>query len=51
MRVVLKDWQLPQIGLLGSFPAGRAVTAKARTFTEFVREIMPVRGGANSKTS
>jgi DNA-binding transcriptional LysR family regulator len=51
VKVVLKDWQLPQIDLWAVFPAGRAVTAKARTFTEFVREIMPVRGGANSKTS
>jgi DNA-binding transcriptional LysR family regulator len=51
VQVVLKDWQLPQIDLWAVFPAGRAVTAKARTFTEFVREVMPVRGGANSKTS
>jgi DNA-binding transcriptional LysR family regulator len=51
VKVVLKDWQLPQIDLWAVFPAGRAVTAKARTFAEFVREIMPVRRGVNSKTS
>jgi DNA-binding transcriptional LysR family regulator len=47
VKVVLKDWQLPQIDLWAVFPAGRTATAKARSFTEFVREVMRVPNGAN----
>jgi DNA-binding transcriptional LysR family regulator len=50
VKVVLKDWQLPRIDLWAVFPAGRTATAKARTFTEFVREVMHVPGEANSET-
>jgi DNA-binding transcriptional LysR family regulator len=50
VKVVLKDWQLPRIDLWAVFPAGRTATAKARAFAEFVREVMHVRGGANSET-
>lgn len=50
VKVVLKDWQLPRIDLWAVFPAGRTATAKARTFTDFVREVMRVPDGANSET-
>jgi DNA-binding transcriptional LysR family regulator len=50
VKVVLKDWQLPRMDLWAVFPAGRTATAKARTFAEFVREVMYVPGGANSET-
>ena len=46
VRVVLQDWQLPRIGLWAVFPAGRTATAKARTFTEFVEEVMRLPNGA-----
>lgn len=49
VKVVLKDWQLPRIDLWAVFPAGRTATAKARTFTKFVREVMHVPDGANSE--
>jgi DNA-binding transcriptional LysR family regulator len=49
VKVVLKDWQLPRMDLWAVFPAGRTATAKARTFAEFVREVMYVPGGANSE--
>jgi DNA-binding transcriptional LysR family regulator len=45
VKVVLKDWQLPRMDLWAVFPAGRTATAKARTFAEFVREVMYVPGG------
>jgi DNA-binding transcriptional LysR family regulator len=50
VKVVLKDWQLPRMDLWAAFPAGRTATAKARTFAEFVREVMYAPGGANSET-
>jgi DNA-binding transcriptional LysR family regulator len=50
VKVVLKDWQLPRMDLWAVFPAGRTATAKARTFAEFVREVMYVPRGANSET-
>jgi DNA-binding transcriptional LysR family regulator len=50
VKVVLKDWQLPRMDLWAVFPTGRTATAKARTFAEFVREVMYVPGGANSET-
>ena len=50
VKVVLKDWQLPRIDLWAVFPTGRTATAKARTFAEFVREVMHVPDGANSET-
>jgi DNA-binding transcriptional LysR family regulator len=50
VKVVLKDWQLPRMDLWAVFPTGRTATAKARTFAEFVREVMNVPGGANSET-
>jgi DNA-binding transcriptional LysR family regulator len=40
INVVLQDWELPRIDLWAVFPAGRTATAKARTFTQFVQEVM-----------
>jgi DNA-binding transcriptional LysR family regulator len=40
VKVVLRDWELPRIDLWALFPAGRTATIKARTFTQFVEEIM-----------
>jgi len=52
VKVILQDWELPRIGLWAVFPAGRTVTTKARTFTQFVQEVMRVPGDrAGSRTS
>jgi DNA-binding transcriptional LysR family regulator len=52
VKVILQDWELPRIGLWAVFPAGRAATTKARTFTQFVQEVMRVPGDrAGSRTS
>ena len=51
VKVVLQDWQLPQIDLWAVYPAGRTATAKARTFTQFVQEVMGVPRGVNPETS
>ena len=52
VKVILQDWELPRIGLWAVFPAGRIATTKARTFTEFVQEVMRVPGDrAGSRTS
>jgi DNA-binding transcriptional LysR family regulator len=48
VKVALKDWALPRIDLWAVFPAGRTATAKARTFTQFVQEVMRVPSGATS---
>ena len=40
VRIVLQEWELPRIDLWAVFPAGRIATAKARTFTQFVEEVM-----------
>lgn len=40
VRRVLTDWQLPGIDLWAVYPAGRTATTKARTFIDFVEEIM-----------
>jgi DNA-binding transcriptional LysR family regulator len=45
VKVVLRDWELPKIDLWAVFPAGRTATAKARTFTQFVQEVMGAPGG------
>ena len=45
---VLQDWELPRIDLWAVFPAGRTATTKARTFTQFVQEVMRVPSGAAS---
>jgi len=37
---VLTDWQLPAIDLWAVYPAGRTATIKARTFIDFVDEIL-----------
>jgi DNA-binding transcriptional LysR family regulator len=47
VRVVLQDWQLPRIDLWAVFPAGRTATTKARTFTQFVEEVMRLTNGAS----
>lgn len=44
VKVVLEDWTLPGVDLWAVFPAGRTATAKARTFTQFVEEVMRVAG-------
>ncbi len=46
VEVVLQDWQLPRIDLWAVSPAGRTPTTKARTFTQFVEEVMPLPNGA-----
>jgi DNA-binding transcriptional LysR family regulator len=48
IKVVLQDWELPRIDLWAVFPAGRTATTKARTFTQFVQEVMRVPSGAAS---
>jgi DNA-binding transcriptional LysR family regulator len=40
VKVVLQDWQLPTLDLWAVFPAGRTATSKARTFTQFVQQVM-----------
>lgn len=40
VRRVLTDWQLPAIDLWAVFPAGRTATTKARSFVDFVDDIM-----------
>ena len=48
VKVVLQDCELPRIDLWAVFPAGRTATVKARTFVNFVQEILnPSSGGAN----
>jgi DNA-binding transcriptional LysR family regulator len=49
VKVVLQDWILPRIDLWAVFPAGRTATTKARTFTQFVQDVMS--GAANSGSS
>jgi DNA-binding transcriptional LysR family regulator len=51
VKVVLRDWQLPRIDLWAVFPTGRTAPAKARTFTQFVQEVMHVPGDFDSETS
>jgi DNA-binding transcriptional LysR family regulator len=52
VKVVLRDWKLPLTDLWAVFSAGRTATTKARTFTQFVREVMSLPGGAaNSEPS
>jgi len=48
VQMVLQDWELPRIDLWAVFPAGRTATTKARTFTQFVQEVMRVPSGAAS---
>ena len=48
VQMVLQDWELPRIDLWAVFPAGRKATTKARTFTQFVQEVMRVPSGAAS---
>jgi DNA-binding transcriptional LysR family regulator len=40
VKEVLRDWELPGSALWAVFPAGRAASTKARTFVNFVREVM-----------
>ena len=42
VKVVLQDWELPRMDLWAVSPAGRTSTLKARTFVQFVEEIMRV---------
>jgi DNA-binding transcriptional LysR family regulator len=51
VKVVLQDWQLPRIDLWAVFPTGRTAPAKARTFTQFVQEVMHVPSDFDSETS
>jgi DNA-binding transcriptional LysR family regulator len=48
VQMVLQDWELPRIDLWAVFPAGRTATTKARTFTQFVQEVMRAPSGAGS---
>ena len=48
VQMVLQDWELPRIDLWAVFPAGRTATTKARTFTQFVQEVMRAPSGAAS---
>src|ERR1700751_3756888 len=47
VKIVLQDWELPQIDLWAVFPAGRTATTKARTFTQFVQQVMRSASGLN----
>jgi DNA-binding transcriptional LysR family regulator len=40
VRTVLRDWELPQLDLWAVFPAGRSATTKARTFINFVEQLV-----------
>jgi DNA-binding transcriptional LysR family regulator len=51
VKVVLRDWKLPVFDLWAVFPAGRTATTKARTFTQFVQEVMRLQGGAANSDS
>jgi DNA-binding transcriptional LysR family regulator len=51
VKVVLQEWNLPQIDLWAMFPAGRTATTKARTFTKFVEEVMRVPSGTTNSAS
>jgi DNA-binding transcriptional LysR family regulator len=44
VKVVLQDWHLPRIDLWAVFPAGRTASVKARTFTQFVQQLMDSEG-------
>jgi DNA-binding transcriptional LysR family regulator len=48
VQMVLQDWELRRIDLWVVFPAGRTATTKARTFTQFVQEVMRAPSGAAS---
>ena len=48
VQMVLQDWELRGIDLWAVFPAGRTATTKARTFTQFVQEVMRAPSGATS---
>jgi DNA-binding transcriptional LysR family regulator len=49
IRAVLTEWTLPPIGLWAVFPAGRLVSAKARTFVMFVEETLRGAGAPTQK--
>jgi DNA-binding transcriptional LysR family regulator len=40
VKSVLRDWELPSMELWAVFPTGRTATTKARTFIDFVAEVM-----------
>jgi DNA-binding transcriptional LysR family regulator len=48
VKVVLQNWELPQLDLWAVFPAGRTATTKARTFTQFIEEVMRLPSGIAS---
>jgi DNA-binding transcriptional LysR family regulator len=48
IKAVLLEWELPAIDLWAVFPAGRTATTKARTFTNFVQEMMHQPAGAGN---
>lgn len=47
VKIVLQDWELPAIDLWAVFPTGRRATFKARTFTQFVQQVMALTSGLN----
>jgi DNA-binding transcriptional LysR family regulator len=48
VKAVLSDWKLPRSNLWAVFPVGRTATAKARTFVNFVEEVLNRRTGGLS---
>jgi DNA-binding transcriptional LysR family regulator len=48
VKLVLQGWTLPRIHLWAVYPAGRTATTKARTFTQFVQDVMRPRDGVDS---
>jgi DNA-binding transcriptional LysR family regulator len=48
VKAVLLEWELPAIDLWAVFPAGRTATTKARTFTNFVQEMIHQPAGAGN---
>jgi DNA-binding transcriptional LysR family regulator len=49
VKVVLQDWELPALDLWAVFPTGRTATTKARTFTQFVQQVIGRTSGLNSE--
>jgi DNA-binding transcriptional LysR family regulator len=46
VKLVLPDWELPQLDLWAVFPAGRSATTKARTLVSFVEKLMHLPGAS-----
>ncbi|WP_421762476.1 LysR substrate-binding domain-containing protein [Devosia sp.] len=46
VRRVMQDWALPPLELSAVFPTGRLASAKARTFTTYIEQVLQ-----NARTS